>query len=62
MDMRNGKIVIGAAMLALALAACDPTPGTHCDQLGSKHTKKDGTVMVCIKNVDTGKNFWRENP
>lgn len=60
--MRNAKIVLGAAVLALALAACDQTPGTSCDQVGSRHTNKDGTVLECIRNVDTGKGFWRANP
>lgn len=56
-------MVVGAAVLALALAACDVTSGTSCNQEGSKATNKDGSTYTCetLINPDgtPGKRVWR---
>lgn len=62
--MKRLIIAVTATALTFTLTACngDVTQGTSCDQIGSKHTNKDGTPFVCQRNVDTGKGFWRANP
>lgn len=56
--MRRTTIGICAAVLALTLAACDVGSGGACDQIGSQHTNKDGTLFTCAKNQTTGKGYW----
>lgn len=51
-------MALGAAVLSLALVGCDVGSGGSCDQIGSQHTNKDGTLYTCAKNVQTGKGYW----
>lgn len=60
--MKRLIIAVTAAALTLTITACDVTPGTSCQPIGSRHTNEDGTPFVCQRNVDTGKGFWRANP
>jgi len=50
-------------VLALALAACDVTPGGSCSQEGSTNTNKDGTTYECKSLVNPdgtpGKRIWQ---
>jgi hypothetical protein len=57
--MRNTIYALAAVVLALVLAGCDITPGGRCDQLGSKHTNKNGYSYTC-SDVG-GKRIWRQD-
>jgi len=47
------------AVVFLGAAGCgDVGQGGGCNQVGSKHTNKDGTKFTCVKNQDTGKGYW----
>jgi hypothetical protein len=49
---------IGVVAMTLTVAGCDVTQGGACNQIGSQHTNKDGTLFTCAKNQDTGKGYW----
>lgn len=61
--MKNARMWIGAAALALLLAACgdDITPGGACQFEGDKHTNKDGYAYTCAKVPATGKLIWQQD-
>ena len=60
--MKKLGMIVGAAARLLTLTGCDVVQGGGCNQVGSRHTNKDGTKFECIRNVDTGRGFWRANP
>lgn len=51
--MNRVKIVLGAAVLALALAGCDVSNGGQCEREGSRHINKDNRVYYCQKVINT---------
>lgn len=59
--MRMLSISVGAAALAIVLAACpggDITPGGRCDQIGSRHTNSNGYSYTCEYNTTHKFNWW----
>lgn len=55
---------MGAAALALALAACDFSnikPGGACSAEGSKHTNNTGYTYTCKTDPGTGKRIWQQD-
>lgn len=56
--MKRTAIMIGTVVLVLTLSACDVAPGGACNQIGSQHTNKDGTLFTCAENLNTGKGYW----
>lgn len=49
---------LGFVVLAMTLTACEVTQGGACNQVGSQHTNKDGTLYTCTENPNTGKGYW----
>lgn len=58
--MKRIKVGMGVALLAVLLTACDVTPGSRCDQAGSKHTNKNGYGYTCTKLFD-GRTIWQQD-
>lgn len=55
---------MGAAALALALAACDTTnitPGGACSAEGAKHTNTTGYTYTCKTDPGTGRRIWQQD-
>jgi len=54
-------VVLALGVLTLVLVTEEPARGTGCKMLGETIVRKqDGSKLQCIKNVQTGKLFWKE--
>lgn len=62
--MKNAKVWVGAAALALVLAGCDKRdvlPGGACSFEGDKNTNSNGFSYTCAKVPETGRLIWQQD-
>jgi hypothetical protein len=55
-------LAVSLAFVFVGAPSCgnDITPGGACDQVGSKHTNKDGYAYTC-QQVPGGNRIWQQD-